>query len=171
MNALQGIAISGDGTKFYATRSTSGAVGETIEYTMSTPFDLSTLSADRTVTAASTGNFSGGFVMDIFVSPDKSKLVIMSLGGDASNGYQTILDEWPLTAGNITPISGSTDRKTKNVSNSLGNTYDASGDDSNVYSQGANFHPNGEVLVVVGVLMDDSPTNSSNQCHITRWTT
>ena len=170
MNSLQGIAIIGDGTKFYAVRSTSGAVGQVIEYAMSTPYDLTTLSTTRTVTAAYTGNFSGGFVVDMAIAPDGSSIIIGSLGGSASAGYQTILDQWPLTNGDITPISGTSGRVSGNFSKNLGNTYDSVGDDSAVYSQGFNFNPGGDALLVCSVHMDDGPSGSSNQWHVTRWT-
>ena len=169
-NSLQGISIIGDGTKFYAMRSTGGAVGETIEYAMSTPYDLSTLSVTRTVTAAFTGNFSGGFTMDMAVAPDGSSIIISSLGGSSGAGFQTILDQWPLTDGNITPISGTSGRVSANFSKNLGNTYDASGDDGEVYSQAIHFNPAGDALYLAGVFEDDGPSGTSNQWHVTRWT-
>jgi len=170
MNALQGIAILGDGTKFYAMRSTSGAVGQVIEYALSTPYDLTTRSVTRTVNAAYTGNFSGGFAVDIAIAPDGSSFIVGSLGGSASAGYQTILDQWPLTNGDITPISGTSGRVSANFSKNLGNTYDSTGDDSEVYSQGFNFNPGGDALILCSVHMDDGPSGSSNQWHVTRWT-
>ncbi len=168
MNSLQGIAILGDGTKFYAVRSTSGAVGQVIEYALSTPYDLTTRSVTRTVTAAYTGNFTGGFVVDIAIAPDGSSIIIGSLGGSAAN-YQTILDQWPLTNGDITPISGTSGRISANFSKNLGNTFDTSGNDSEVYSQAFNFNPGGDALILCSVHMDDGPSGSSNQWHVTRW--
>ena len=170
MNGLQGIGIIGDGTKFYAMRSTSGAVGEVIEYAMSTPYDLSTLSVTRTVTAAFTGNLSGGFCTDIAVAPDGGSFIIGSVGGSGAAGYQTILDQWPMTAGNITPISGSSGRVSANFSKNLSNTYDASGDDSDTYSQAFNFNNTATALILAGVHEDDGPSGTSNQWHVTRWT-
>ena len=170
MNSLQGIGIIGDGTKFYAMRSGSGVVGQTIEYAMSTPYDLSTLSVTRTVTAAYTGNFSGGFTMDMAVAPDGSSIVIASLGGSGAAGYQTILDQWPLTNGDITPISGTSGRVSANFSKNLSNNYDSSGDDSETYSQAFHFNPAGDALYLAGVHEDDGPSGTSNQWHVTRWT-
>mgnify|MGYP003138895136 FL=1 len=150
-------------------RSTSGAVGQVIEYAMSTPYDLTTLSTTRTVTAAYTGNFSGGFCTDIAIAPDGSSFIVGSLGGSSAAGYQTILDQWPLTNGDITPISGTSGRVSGNFSKNLSNTYDSVGDDSDVYSQAFNFNPGGDALLVASVYEDDGPSGSSNQWHVTRW--
>ena len=169
MDALQGIAILGDGTKFYAMRSTSGAVGQVIEYALSTPYDLTTRSVTRTVNAAYTGNFSGGFCMDIAIAPDGSSFIIGSVGGSGAAGYQTILDQWPITNGDISPISGSTGRISVNFSKNLSNTYDSVGDDADTYSQAFNFNPTGDALLLSGVHEDDGPSGTSNQWHVTRW--
>jgi len=168
-DALQGIAILGDGTKFYAMRSTSGAVGQVIEYALSTPYDLTTNSVTRTVNAAYTGNFSGGFCTDIAIAPDGSSFIVGSLGGSGGAGYQTILDQWTTTNGDITPISGTSGRVSGNFSKNLSNTYDSVGDDSDVYSQAFNFNPTGDALLLSGVHEDDGPSGTSNQWHVTRW--
>ena len=170
MNSLQGIAILGDGTKFYAMRSTSGAVGRTIEYSMSTPYDLSTLSVTRTVDAAYTGNVSGGFCMDIAIAPDGSSFIVGSVGGSGGAGYTTILDQWSITNGDISPISGTSGRVSANFSKNLSNTYDAVGDDADTYSQAFNFNNTGTALLLAGVHEDDGPSGTSNQWHVTRWT-
>lgn len=172
LNALQGIAISGDGTKFYAMRSTSGSVGFVREYAMGTAFDITSLSTTRDVTAALTGNWGGGggsgFATDIAVSPDQSKITIASLSG-TSNNFQSILDEWPLTDGNISPISSSTDRKSKNFSRDISDSWDSVNDDALTYVQAYNFTPDGQSLILAGIHMDDGGSGSSNQFHITRW--
>ena len=66
--------------------------------------------------------------------------IVGSLGGSSAAGYQTILDQWPLTNGDITPISGTSGRVSGNFSKNLSNTYDSVGDDSDVYSQAFNFN-------------------------------
>ena len=168
LNALQGIAISGDGTKFYAMRSTSGSVGFVREYAMGTAFDITSLSTTRDVTAAHTGNWSGGFTMDIAVSPDQSKFTMATLSG-TSNNFQTIIDEWPMTDGDISPISGTSGRKSANFSQNISDSWDSTNNDSLTYVQGYNFTPNGQSLILAGVHMDDGSSGSSNQFHITRW--
>ncbi len=168
LNALQGIAISGDGTKFYAMRSTSGSVGLVREYAMGTAFDITSLSTTRTVTAAHTGNYTGGFTMDIAVSPDQSKFTMATLSGTANN-FQTIIDEWPMTDGDISPISGTSGRKSANFSQNISDSWDSVNNDSLTYVQGYNFTPNGQSLILAGVHMDDGSSGSSNQFHITRW--
>ena len=107
--------------------------------------------------------------MDIAIAPDGSSFIIGSVGGSGAAGYQTILDQWPITNGDISPISGSTGRISVNFSKNLSNTYDSVGDDADTYSQAFNFNPTGDALLLSGVHEDDGPSGTSNQWHVTRW--
>jgi hypothetical protein len=87
-----GIAISKDGTKLMTLHSTSNTTGSLYVYTLSTPYDLSTISASATSSLSLGSTSSGYWFNGIQVDPSGKYITIYRKGINNSNNFWKVIE-------------------------------------------------------------------------------
>lgn len=104
---VTGEAIRGrfkpDGTKFYLFHLDAGVAREVLQYSLSTPWDITTMSYDSVSFDVTTNSPSG---VSVDFKPDGTKMYIVDVGGDEIDQY-SLSPAWDITSATYDSVSAS----------------------------------------------------------------